>query len=171
MLVGSALPECRTISRPVKPRRLRHILRGRDGNAIVEMAFGLPILFLVFTGIFWFSMTLYQKLQLAEAVSVGGRYLAIDRGDTDPCASTATKIYSAAPGLKEASMTLSFDINGVTTGASCAGASGSPNANMVSGGDAQITATYPCTLAFFPAFGKSPSTACSLTSTVEEIVQ
>lgn len=152
-------------------RRFRGIVRGRQGSAIVELAFGLPILLLILTGIFWFSIALYQKLQLAEAISVGGRYLAVDRGDTDPCASAASKIYAAAPGLTQSNLTLNFTINGVPTGASCPGGSGAANGNMVSGANAQISASYPCTLVFFKAYGSSPSTVCDIKAAVVEVVQ
>lgn len=152
-------------------RRLRRILRGREGSAIAELAFGLPILCMILTGIFCFSVALYQKLQLAEAVSVGGRYLAVDRGDTDPCASAASKIYAAAPGLKQSSLTLTFSLNGVSSGASCPGSGGAANANMVSGDNAEIDASYPCTLKFFNAFGTNTSTACTIKASVVEIVQ
>ena len=132
----------------------------------------MPIVLLVLTAIFFFSIALFQKMQLAEAVSIGGRYLAVDRGDTDPCKSTATQIYSAAPGFTQSKLTLTFTLNGVVTnGASCPGTSGLANANMVSGGAAQVQATYPCTLSFFPAFGHTPSTTCSLTSRITELVQ
>lgn len=126
---------------------------------------------MILTGIFWFSIALYQKLQLSEAISVGGRYIAVDRGDTDPCATTASKIYAAAPGLAQSNLTLSFTINGVPSGPSCPGSSGAANANMVSGANAQISATYPCTLVFFKAYGTSPSTVCDLKAAVVEVVQ
>jgi len=151
--------------------RLRRVLRGRQGSAIAELAFGLPILCMILTGIFCFSVALYQKLQLAEAVSVGGRYLAVDRGDTDPCASAASKIYASAPGLKQSSLTLNFTLNGVSTGASCPGSSGLANSNMVSGANAEISASYPCTLRFFNAFGTNTSTTCNIKAAVVEVVQ
>lgn len=152
--------------------RLCRFLTGQKGSAIAEMAFGLPILLMVLTGIFSFSIVLYQKLQLAEAISVGGRYIAVDRGDNDPCKSAATKIYAAAPGLSQSSMSLSFTLNGVATnGATCPGSGTSANSNMVSGANAQISATYPCALNFFPAFGSATSMTCSLKSSVVEIVQ
>ncbi len=152
-------------------RSFRRILRGRQGSAVVEMALGLPLIFLIFTGIFWFSIALYQKLQLAEAVSVGGRYLAIDRGDTNPCSSAASQIYNAAPGLTQSNLTLTFTINGVPTGASCPGVSGAANANMVAGANAEIHASYPCTLIFFSAYGSSPSTTCNVKAAVVEVIQ
>jgi Flp pilus assembly protein TadG len=159
---------------PASHSRIRHIrgfLRERRGSAVVEMAFGIPILFLILTGIFWFSIALDQKVQLAEAISVGGRYLAIDRGDTDPCASSASKIYAAAPGLTQSSLSLTFTINGVATGASCPGSSGQANANMISGANAEISASYPCTLTFFSAYGSSPSTTCNIKAAIEEVIQ
>lgn len=152
-------------------RRLHRLLHGRRGSAIAEMAFTLPILCMILTGAFFLSVALFQKLQLAEAVSVGGRYLAVDRGDSDPCASTAAKIYASAPGLKTSSLTLTFTLNGVSTGASCPGSSGNANSSMVPGANAQIDASYPCTLKFFSAFGTSNSTACTIKATVVEIIQ
>lgn len=171
-MLGWARNSNPSLGSPVTLPHLRRFLAGQKGSAIAEMAFGLPILLMVLTGIFSFSLVLYQKLQLAEAVSVGGRYIAVDRGDNDPCKSTAAKIYSAAPGLSQSSLTLTFTLNGVaTTGASCPGSGSSANSNMVSGANAQITASYPCTLNFFPAFGRASSTPCALKSTVVEIVQ
>ncbi len=41
--------------------------RDNEGGALVEMAISLPILLLIMTGIFSFSVALYQKLQLARS--------------------------------------------------------------------------------------------------------
>ena len=155
--------------------RIRGLLRRRnEGGALVEIAVTLPIVFLIMTGIFAFSVALYQKLQLAEAVSAGGRYLAADGGDTDPCLHVATQIASAAPGLTESKITLTIVLNGVTsangvaaTSATCAGPSGGKNANLVSGSTASLTATYPCTIKMY---GLSIPN-CSLGSSVAEEVQ
>lgn len=164
---------CETDSkRNCRAHRILKGLRRNEGNAILETALMMPIVLLILTGIFYFSIALFQKMQLAEAVSIAGRYLAVDRGDTDPCKSTATQLYSAAPGFTQSKMTLTFTLNGtVTNGATCPGSGGLANANMVSGGTGQVQATYPCTLSFFPAFGNKISTTCSLTSQVTELVQ
>jgi hypothetical protein len=53
-----------------------------QGGAPVEMAVSLPVVLLLMTGIFSFSTALYQKLQLAEAVSNAGRVLAAEREDS-----------------------------------------------------------------------------------------
>ncbi len=144
--------------------RLRSVFRsGEHGSALVEIAVVMPIILLVMTGIFSFSIVLYQKLVLAEAVSTAGRFLAVDRGDTDPCASAAAKIYAAAPGLTTSKITLAFVLNGTSySGATCSGTT-----NMVSGGTAKLTATYPCS---FSVYGSNFGT-CSLSEGANEVVQ
>ena len=136
------------------------------GGALVEMAVTLPIVLLLMTDIFSISMALYQKLELAEAVSAGGRFLATDRGDTDPCATTAAKVYAAAPTLSSANMTFSFAITGGTTTTTYATPSCS-GALMTTGGTAQIRVSYPCSLS---AYGMSFA-ACSLSNQVAEVIQ
>ncbi len=168
-------PQVATVFSRPRLRALVRRLRSTRGGAIVEMAISLPIILCLLTGIFWFSTALYQKLELAEAVSVGGRFLAVDRGDNDPCASTTTKLLAAAPGLKSSSISITITLNGTATGPSsspsCAGSGGSANSNMVSGAAAEIQASYPCTLAFFPVFGTTFNTTCKVHSTLTEIVQ
>ncbi len=139
-----------------------------EGSALVEMAVTLPILMLIMTGLFSFSIALYQKLLLAEAVSAGGRLLAVDRGDTDPCQTVANAIYSNGPGLAQSRLNLTFVLNGVTTNAAtCPGASGAANGDMVAGQSAEILATYPCTLMVYANnFG-----TCTMQTAVTEVVQ
>ena len=155
----SVPPSSQDSSAPTALRRLRlafRRVRSTRGGALVEIALTLPIVLLLLTAIYWFSLALYQKLELAEAVSVGGRFLAVDRGDTDPCGSTTAKILAAAPGLSSSKISITYTLNGTATGPasapSCPGSSGQANANMVAGGTAEIHATYPCTLIFFPVF-------------------
>ena len=98
-------------------RMLRHSILGDHGGALVEMALVMPIMLAMLTSIFSFSVVLYQKLQLGEAVSNAGRVMALERGDTDPCATTANAIYAAAPALAKSSMTLTFTLGGTNSGA------------------------------------------------------
>lgn len=136
---------------------------GEQGSALVETALVLPILLVLMTGIFSFSMTLYQKLELAQGLATGARFLAVDRGDNDPCASAATKIYGAAPSLAKTKLTLTFVLNGTTySGTTCSGTT-----NMVSGGTAKVTATYPCSLSAF----RMSFPSCTLTESATEVVQ
>jgi Flp pilus assembly protein TadG len=141
-----------------------------EGGALVEMAVTLPVIMAIMTGIFSFSMALYQKLQLSEAISNAGRLLATDRGDTDPCNTATNAFYAAAPGLAHGSLTLTYTLNGTSYGSgttTCPGSSGAANANMVSGGTAQLNATFACSLGVF----RMKAMTCSLQQSITEVVQ
>jgi Flp pilus assembly protein TadG len=139
---------------------------------MVEMAVFMPVILMLLLGVFTFSLTIYQKLALAEAVSTGGRFLSIDRGDTDPCSSTTSKIKAVSTGITQSKMTFTYTLNGVVTnGTTCPGSGGLANANMVSGANAQVSVSYPCNLISFPAFGNTFNTTCSLKSTIVEVIQ
>lgn len=140
---------------------------GTQGSALVEMAVSLPIMLMVLTGIFSFSIALYQKLELAEAVSTGARGLAVDRGDPNPCSVATTAIYAAAPTLTQSKFTLTYVLNGVSTGTSCPGTGGAQNTNMIQGGNAQITATYPCVIGVYNFVYPN----CTINYQVTEVVQ
>src|ERR1035441_6566893 len=74
---------------------------GSEGGALVEFAATLPVVLLLIIGIFTFSIALFQKLLLAEAVTDGGHFLSVARGDNDPCQETAAKIYQSASARSE----------------------------------------------------------------------
>ena len=153
-------------------RQMCTLLFGRndDGGALVEFALTLPLILLLMTGIFTFSIALWQKITLSEAMSVGGRLLAVDRGDTDPCKTATTSIYGAAPGLSQTNLTLTFTLNGVNYGSgvtTCPGPSGAKNANMVQGQTVMIQASYPLSLA---VYGTQYS-GMSLGSQITEVIQ
>jgi Flp pilus assembly protein TadG len=164
----------RTLARRInKPRPRKRWFASERGNALVETAVTMPLIMLIMVGIFTFCIALFQKFELSEAVCVGGTFLSVDRGDTDPCASATTKLLAAAPGLSSSKVSLTYTLNGVaTTGTSCPGSSGAANANMVSGGSAQVTASYPCVLTIFPAYKSTTSSlSCTLHATIVEVVQ
>ena len=153
------------------------------GSALVEMAIVMPIMLMMLTGIFSFSVVFYQKLQLAEAVANAGRVMATERGDSDPCATTASAIYAAAPALAKSNLTLTFTLGGTNTSGTVSGgtayggtkgtaptctAAGNGGANaMQAGWPAQIQATYPCTLSVY-AFHYSN---CNLGTIDTEVIQ
>jgi len=138
------------------------------------MALVTPLVLLLMTGMFSVSMVTYQKLQLAEAASAGARYLAVDRGDNDPCASTANVVYAAAPTLSKTKLSLSFVINGTSYSntATCSGTTA-----MQSGASAKLTVTYPCSLTAFsglPGSGWISNFnfgACTIGATTSEVIQ
>ena len=142
----------------------RKMVSDSEGGALVEMAVTLPILMLILTGIVSFSFTLYQKLQLAEAVSNAGHYLATARGDSDPCAKAIQAVKSGAPGLASTNLTITLSDNGTAMASSCPAASGSA---LTRGDVAQVTATYPTGLALY-GFQYS---SFNLASQITEVVQ
>jgi Flp pilus assembly protein TadG len=152
-------------------RKLRATLNSdNEGSALVEMGIALPVILVLMTGIFSFSIALYQKLQLAESVSNAGRMIAVDRGDSDPCQTATSAIYAAAPGLSKSNISVTYVLGGVNYGAgvtSCPGSSGAANANMTAGGSAQIIATYPCSLQVYGVKYAS----CNMASQITEVVQ
>jgi len=143
----------------------------------------MPVMLMMLTGIFSFSVVLYQKLLLGESVSNAGRVMALERGDTDPCATTASAIYAAAPALAKSNLTLTFVIGGTNTSGTvsggttyggtkgsaptCTAAGNGGAAAMQSGWPAQIQATYPCT---FFVYANNLGT-CSISTTVTEVIQ
>jgi Flp pilus assembly protein TadG len=149
-------------------------LRGDEGGALVELGVTLPIILLIMTGIFAFSIALYQKLALAEGVSAGARILAAARGETaasgkiDPCAITASAITGAAPALSQSTMKLTIVINGVTEVNSVAANSAScSGVTMTAGNAASVLATYPCAINVF----RFSFPSCSLGYQVAEQIQ
>jgi Flp pilus assembly protein TadG len=146
--------------------RLGTIRSDKRGGALVEFAVTLPLFLMLITAIFSFSMAIYQKLELAEAVAAGGRVLASDRGDTDPCKTTAAAIAAAAPTLSSSGLTYSFSINGGTaTGGTCTGSAGA--SNMLTGHTAMVSAGYPCSIQVY----RFSFPGCTLASTISEQVQ
>jgi Flp pilus assembly protein TadG len=167
----------------ISARMRRHKESDEQGSALVEMALAMPIMLAMLTSIFSFSIVLYQKLQLGEAISNAGRVMALERGDTDPCATTANSIYAAAPALAKSSMTLTFTLGGTNTGGSvtggtayggtkgvaptCTAAGNGGSAALQTGWPAQIQATYPCS---FFVYNTKLGT-CSVTTQVTEVIQ
>jgi len=103
-------------------------------------------------------------------VSNAGHMLVTDRGDNDPCTTATNAIYAAAPGLTQSNIILTYTLNGNNYGTgttACAAGAGAANANMVAGKNAEIQATYGCTLGVYGM----RYTSCSLASQITEVVQ
>jgi Flp pilus assembly protein TadG len=118
-LQRAAAPQRVRAGTPDPGGRVRAFLcSGGEGAALAEFALLLPVIFLLMTGIFSFSVALDQKLQLDEAVGAGGRFLAVQRGNTntDPCALAATMIENSAPSLTPSKFNFSMVIGGAGGG-------------------------------------------------------
>ncbi len=159
--------------------RVRRFLHSdSEGGALVEMAVTLPLIMLIMTGIFSFSMALYQKLQLAEAVAAAGRQLAVDRGAHDPCADVQNAIDNGAPGLDQGTLNkgIVLTINGKTEPSGTCPGSGTTGAEAdleaAQGLNVQIQVTYPTTLSVVNIWGGGSNFgSVNLISQVTEVVQ
>jgi Flp pilus assembly protein TadG len=156
-----------------KVRNLRARLHlATDGQSAVELALCLPLLLLVVTGIMVFGIAFNNYITLTHAASVGARQLAISRGQTtDPCATVASAVYSAAPLLKPSSIVFTYVLNGTSySGTSCNSGSTTTGAagDLVLNTSAQVFLTYPCSLA---VYGKNYAPSCHLQARTTEIVQ
>jgi Flp pilus assembly protein TadG len=147
------------------------------GAAIIELALSLPLVLLILTGLFSFGVALNNYLMLTDAASIGGRTIAVSRGETtDPCKTASTAILGVAPLLNSTKFKMTLVLNGSTVysngtlPASCSSSSTTTGAagDLVQGGTAQVTITYPCQL---EAFGVNYAPTCTLTSQTTEVVQ
>lgn len=146
----------------VKLRLPRRLVKDAAGSTLLEVALSLPLLLMVFTGIFAFAIAYNNEIVLTQGVGAGGEYLQLIRTSTsDPCADTLTAIKNAAPNLTGSNITMTITMNGVAeSGTSCSGA----QSNLVAGVPVTVKATYPCKLPVYAiAF---PS--CTLTAQVTE---
>jgi Flp pilus assembly protein TadG len=149
---------------------VRAMLHSRsEGSALVETAVTLPLVLFLMTGIFAFSIALYQKMELEEAVSTGGRTMAADRGDTDPCTTTTNAILAATPSLNHKLLTISYTLDGTTSPvvAGTAETTACSGFSLTAGANAVVTATYPCTLNIYGG----QYITCTMTSQVTEVIQ
>jgi Flp pilus assembly protein TadG len=133
------------------------------GTAAVEFALVAPMLMLLVLGMCQFGITLNQYLTLTNAVRSGARQLSMGRGDATPWTDTINQIYGSAPNLTQASLTISMSINGTV----CANDKACATALLV-GLPTTVTASYPCSLAFF---GYNFASVCTLSSQTTERVE
>jgi Flp pilus assembly protein TadG len=164
-------------------KRAVHRCGGEEGSTLVEMAFVLPILLVVLTGIFSFGITLNQYLVLTNAVNNGARAFAMSAGaqngsysimdSGDPCRYAAGIIQSAASNLSASNLSYTITYTTYSTGAvttytgtgSTAPSCASLPMNQYD--IVQIQAVYPVTPTMFGWVSRS----LSLTAQSAELVQ
>ena len=138
------------------------------------MAVCLPILLTIVTGITSFGFAINNYITLTNAVEVGGRQLAILRGNTtDPCSDVTSTIAAASPLLKSANLNYTITLDGATytssttpgTSKSC-GTAGA--ALLTQGKPMTVQVTYPCSLL---VFGRNFAPSCTLSAQVTELEQ
>jgi Flp pilus assembly protein TadG len=149
-------------------KRLRAHCGGRsEGSALIEMALMLPVVMLVMTGIFGFSLLLFQQIQLTETVSSAGHYLAVARLAADPCATVYNAI-NTAPGLPpNPTIAITQGTTSLPTTCPINTATNPATTFLISGATVNVSVTSKSSLA---VFGFSYQ-AFYLNSQISEIVQ
>ncbi len=153
-------------ARPAGGRLLAWPRRGDEGQALVETALALPVLLMIFTGIFIFAIVMYKQILLRTAASQGVQVLALSQnvpGIADPC-NAATTAINQATALNSSLIGITY-YNGppggtvISAGSSCEG--------ITKGTELTVTLTYPCSLALIYNFYQS----CALSASESEPAQ
>ncbi|HUD57830.1 MAG TPA: TadE/TadG family type IV pilus assembly protein [Terracidiphilus sp.] len=152
-------------SRRSQPRLRGLFFSDSEGSALVEMAVMLPLMMLIMTGIFSFSLLLFQQIQLTETVCNAGRYLAVARAAADPCASVYSAIQSA-PGLS-ANPTIAITQNGTQIPTTCPYNTTTSTSYLIQGATANVSVISKSSLAVYGSAFKT----FYLGSQISEIVQ
>lgn len=167
--------------------RARRCCRGEEGSTLVEMAFVLPIMLVILTGVFSFGIILNQYLVLTNAVNNGARAFAMSAGQDkspsimdngDPCKYAASTIQAGSSNLTASNLSYTITYTSYAGNTSSSGTvttytgtgTTSPTCSglVMWGYDVvQIKAVYPVTPLLF---GRS-SSALNLTATSTELVQ
>lgn len=105
-----------TAYRPSGNRRRLHGLKAADsGQSLAEFAVVLPLLLLVFMGIFEFGRFYYTQLTLQHAVREATRYAVTGRTETDPeTGEPMSRANSIAQVILHNTQTLSVNLEGIT---------------------------------------------------------
>jgi Flp pilus assembly protein TadG len=83
-------------SRPVALRRLR----AEQGQSLVELVLGLPLLLLVLVAILQFGLAMHDYVEVTQAARAGARKASVSR-KANPAAAALAAARSSATGLDE----------------------------------------------------------------------
>lgn len=117
---------------------------GESGQALIELAVAAPVLLLLVFGILQFGIVMNSYISVNDAIHIGARALSVTRGIADPCTTAATKTRTAASGLNVASLQLQMIVHGNTYGYAQIPACNGAGVTMLTGEDATLRGTYPC---------------------------
>ena len=144
--------------------------RREEGSTIFEFAMAALVLSTMFIGIVYGGIMAYDRVVLTNAVAIGARSLAGERGDPTACTDSINAVTAAAYGLNTSQLTVvnppvfiastgsgagtsSCDVTTGTnpvTGANCTVAA--PCQSLIQYEYAVMAASYPCSM-YFPKLG------------------
>ncbi|MGA2983428.1 MAG: TadE/TadG family type IV pilus assembly protein [Terriglobia bacterium] len=148
------------------------LARDDRGDALIEFALLVPILFSVLLGIIVFGIAFNNYVTLTNATNLGAEALSISRGQTtNPCTTASAAVYAAAPRLTQANLKFAIEVNGAYVAGSAATPVASPTcatATLVATQTASVTVQYPCNV---KVFSYDPAPGCTLTAQTAEAIQ
>lgn len=124
-------------------------LRNEDGQAMVELAFVLPVLIAVMLGIVQFGIAFNNYVTMTDATRAGARKAAVSRFLHDSGTAAKAVVYADATSLNSSQLNVSVDA--------------SPDWDTA-GGEVTVTATYPYSISILGMIVKSGT----LTTTTKE---
>jgi len=133
----------------------------------VEFALVVPVLLLVLLGIFKCGVVYNNYIQLTNAVDVGARQFAEERGQTAPCTDAAAAADDVAAGLATSSLTLTMSQEGASPAYVYPAETGSCP-TLAAGDYSTVSGSYPCNLSLM---GINFAPGCTLSASATEIVQ
>jgi len=151
---------------------LRKLIRERRGATAAEFGLVIPILTIMLFAIIKFGIVMNSYVELTNAVAAGAHQLAISRGTANSYDKTLTAMDNAAPNLNAFTKLSQNPGQAVTvkvagTGCTSANQSGACESAFTAGGEATVSATYPCDWDIpFTNLG-----SCSLTTSATEYIQ
>jgi len=124
-------------------------LRDEKGQAMAEFAIVLPVLCLVFFGIFQFGVLFNNYVTLTDAVRAGARTAAVSRDDADPVGAATTAVRNSSADLNQSSLNVTV------------------TSSWTAGSDVTVTATYPYSISLLGLIVTSGTLTSKTTERVE----
>jgi Flp pilus assembly protein TadG len=124
-------------------------LRDEKGQTMAEFAIVLPVLCLVFFGIFQFGVLFNNYVTLTDAVRAGARTAAVSRDDADPVGAATTSVRNSGADLNQANLNVTV------------------TSSWTAGSDVTVTATYPYSISLLGLVVTSGTLISKTTERVE----
>jgi Flp pilus assembly protein TadG len=128
---------------------MKRTLRDEKGQAMAEFAIVLPVLCLVFFGIFQFGVLFNNYVTLTDAVRAGARTAAVSRDDADPVGAATTAVRNSSADLNQSSLNVTV------------------SSSWTAGSDVTVTATYPYSISLLGLIVTSGTLTSKTTERVE----
>lgn len=186
-MMGTRLETRKTVPGGIwaRVRRALRRARGEQGTSLVEFALvSTLILFPLLMGIITFGSAFSNYLSLTNGTNIAAQAMAISRGVTapnetyqDPCLTAYDAFHNSSQTLNPLNLSYTITIyTSATASQAFSGSggswscSGSGAADMTAGMEAQIQVSYPVYINFI-GFNLCPTSGCTISSTVAEVVQ